>query len=417
MATLIPYLSSALGFAMLLLFTWQLLPSRLCAWKIAALSLALAAFVVLCAQVGLPPSAQRLYPLALLLIALLIPLFFFEGALWRRYAVFVPFMALLALCSAGSEALFSPQSGAAASPFSIVPIFIQHVFTAALYMLFGSTLVLALRMVSAKKLYPHFLLFFILPLGQLILLYSFGFPTWTAWWLVGVLLSLVADLVLLIYTISQEKKTALEQELRETRHLAALEQLHYQGIQQRQKELSKIREDFQRQLANAALLVGSGEGAPAQELIHALSKEISGRKENAYCPIPVVNAILTEKAQECSSAKIGFTVELDIPARLAVEPIHLCSILANLLDNAIHACKQAAGEPAPAIRLSSIIDGDYLFIKVVNPSSEPPLMPLPGRGYGSRILTELAARYGGDYEGRFSGRVFTAVVSLLAVER
>jgi hypothetical protein len=62
-------------------------------------------------------------------------------------------------------------------------------------------------------------------------------------------------------------------------------------------------------------------------------------------------------------------------------------------------------------------EGDYLFIKAVNPSAEPPKKPLPGHGYGSRILSGLAARYGGDYQGEYRNGVFAAVVSLLAAGR
>jgi two-component sensor histidine kinase len=73
-------------------------------------------------------------------------------------------------------------------------------------------------------------------------------------------------------------------------------------------------------------------------------------------------------------------------------------------------------EMRPAIQLSSLTDGDYLFIKAVNPSFEPK-KPEPGRGYGMRILSELAEQYGGAFFSEYQSGVFTAVVSLLAVEQ
>jgi hypothetical protein len=63
-----------------------------------------------------------------------------------------------------------------------------------------------------------------------------------------------------------------------------------------------------------------------------------------------------------------------------------------------------------------MVDGDYLFIKVTNPSAEPPKKAQPGRGLGTRILSDLAARYGGRYQADYKGGTFTAMVSLLAVE-
>ncbi|MDR1615398.1 MAG: GHKL domain-containing protein [Syntrophomonadaceae bacterium] len=96
--------------------------------------------------------------------------------------------------------------------------------------------------------------------------------------------------------------------------------------------------------------------------------------------------------------------------------MHLCSIFGNLLDNAIDACRQKKGSDTPIIQLNSMVDGDYLFIKLVNPSGKPVKTPVRGRGYGSsRILSDLACRYGGGYQSEHKDGVFTAVVSLLEV--
>ncbi|MCL2501102.1 MAG: ATP-binding protein, partial [Defluviitaleaceae bacterium] len=127
-------------------------------------------------------------------------------------------------------------------------------------------------------------------------------------------------------------------------------------------------------------------------------------------------AIITEKALICAQSGINLCVDLDIPDRLSVEKIHLCSIFGNLLDNAINACKLTDSAEQPIINLRSTVDGDYLFIKSTNPSSKPPKKRMPGRGYGSRILTDLAARYKGEYRGEYNDGVFTAVVLLLALD-
>jgi hypothetical protein len=62
-----------------------------------------------------------------------------------------------------------------------------------------------------------------------------------------------------------------------------------------------------------------------------------------------------------------------------------------------------------------VVEGDYIFIKVANPSVEPPAKPAPGRGYGFRILSDLAALYSGDYRTEYNDGIFTAVISLIAV--
>jgi sensor histidine kinase regulating citrate/malate metabolism len=94
--------------------------------------------------------------------------------------------------------------------------------------------------------------------------------------------------------------------------------------------------------------------------------------------------------------------------------MHLCSVFSNMLDNAIAACVKAQSRDKPLIRLSSIVDGDYLIVKTTNPSEKPNSKAAPGRGYGLRILSELAERYGGNFQCHYREGVFTALASLSA---
>lgn len=270
------------------------------------------------------------------------------------------------------------------------------------------------RVVSARYLPVSLCLFLILPAGQLLMLYSFSFDGWSAFWLYGLLLSIAANVLLLFYAVSQEKKTAALEELRETRHMTELEKSHYEAVEQRRKELAEIRSGFGAKLQAAAELARAGGDIAVRESISALAERISGTKEKPYCAVPVINAVLTQKEEECASAGIRLNIELRLPDTLAVEPVHLCSIFGNLLDNAIAACRRLDGADKPVIHLSSIMDGDYLFIKTVNPSGKPAPSPAPGHGYGQRILNDLAKCYDGNFKSSCIGGIYTAVISLTA---
>jgi signal transduction histidine kinase len=272
------------------------------------------------------------------------------------------------------------------------------------------------RVVSTRRLPVYICLFLILPGGQLLMLYSFSFDAWSVFWLLGLLLGLAADVLLLIYTILQEKKTAALEALRETRHRIDLEKSHYEAVERRREELDKIRKVFSKKLETVTGFARSGEDEKVREGISALTEKINRTKDNPYCAIPVINAVLTEKEQNCAAAGIDLSIDLNFPHVLAVEPMHLCSIFSNILDNAISACMKTRSTDKPVIRLSSLTDGDYLFIKAVNPSVEPN-KPTPGRGYGMQILKELAKQYDGDFQSNYRDGIFTAVISLLAAER
>jgi hypothetical protein len=62
-------------------------------------------------------------------------------------------------------------------------------------------------------------------------------------------------------------------------------------------------------------------------------------------------------------------------------------------------------------------ENSTIFVKKepLETSGEPPKKTIQGRGYGSRILSDFAARYNGDYRTEYKDGIYTAVVSLLAV--
>jgi signal transduction histidine kinase len=275
------------------------------------------------------------------------------------------------------------------------------------------------RVITTRRVSVFLCLFLILPAGQLLMLYSFSVEEWSAYWLSGVLLGLTANILLLVYTISQEKKTAAQEELRETRHRIELEKSHYEAVERRREEFDRIRRDFDKKLETVRSEAdGLGErGDEITTLVSALAEKISRTKENPYCAIPVINAVLTQKESDCAAAGIVLSVDLNLPNTLALEPMHLCSVFCNILDNAIAACKKIQSEGKPVIRLASLMDGDYLIIKTTNPSDKPARKSSPGRGYGLRILSELTKQHGGDFQWHYRDGSFTALASLLAPDR
>lgn len=280
------------------------------------------------------------------------------------------------------------------------------------FVFFSAVAEILWRVVTLQQI-PFFIcLFLILPVGQMLMLYSFSFDGWSAFWLAGLAMSLTAHILLLLYTTLQEKKTAAQEKLRETQHKASLEKSHYDAAIIRQDELDNIRSQFKEKLKIVAEHIRSGEEVMAHNSIFELADRIALTSEKRYCAVPVINAVLTEKEKTCVEAGIVLSVNLNLPDTFVIEPMHLCSIFSNLMDNAIEACRKTSGNRN--IRLSSKINGDYLFIKIVNPSLEPPLKSLQGRGYGSRILSDLALRYGGSYKGEYNSGEFVAVVALLA---
>ena len=286
-------------------------------------------------------------------------------------------------------------------------------YAALIALITAAVAVIVPRVIKNRRLPIFITVFLILPIGQLLLLHSFRFESWSVYWMLGALLGLLADLLLLLYTILQEKKNAAEEELKDARHRASLEKSHYDSVLRRREELAGIRRDWLMRLNTVANLISDGKDEQSGDAIAALANRINDTNENQYCAIPVVNAILAEKEKKCKSAGIELLIELYLPPTPAVSPVHLCSIFSNILDNAIDACSKLHSSNKPVIRLKSLVEGDYLFIKATNPSDAPNSKPGSGRRYGFMILSELATRYGGSFQKDYRDGIFTAVVTLL----
>lgn len=147
--------------------------------------------------------------------------------------------------------------------------------------------------------------------------------------------------------------------------------------------------------------------------MQGLLTKILETREMAYCEIPIVNAILSEKEAECRKSDIKLNVDLLFPDNISVSHVELCSIFSNLLDNAIRACNHLPQETEWKIDLSVRTKGDYVLIRCDNPSLKPSEHP-DGTGYGIKILKDISKRYNGDFKTEYSDGTFSARLVLLS---
>jgi len=427
MMILIILLTSMIGNFAFLIFLSQLLPNRLNIKKMMLLVVPtiIPIFLQVIFQFEHPSAQASAISFLLVPIFFIIVFLFYQGKPWNRCIVLIVLL-ILQILSEVLSVLLSPTFDFSSGVWVcwnryklLVPdmgtLMVRSV-SSALYLIFfiflGSLFVFLWKMIDTKKFQRFYALFFIFPVSQVIFLYSVTYMN-RILLLISVFLNIMICLAMLIYTMAQEERAALQVELQETKQAMELEQLHYQEMEKRREELAMVRHDLNNQLATISQLIRKKEEGSATEMIQSLAAEISQTAENPYCEMPIVNAIVTEKMKVCEMAGISLEVKLELPANLCVQPIHLCSIFGNLLDNGIAACKEMLPGETKAISLITLLDGDYLFIKMTNSSKKPPQKPLPGRGYGSRIISDIVARYEGDYRTRYKEGEFTAVLSLL----
>lgn len=413
-----------LSMVMLYAFMAQVLPlRRRWQWRMPAALLFVALSSLLKLYWGMFGWQSFLIRLAAVpLLLVLMPLWLFQGPAWKRLVINLLLYSSQMLGEAVSVLLLIPLE-----VMESAEVFFLHMSTSQLLLYgalsLGTSLIMdcviaaLARSFTARRFSPIYLpvLFLPLCLWGMLMGHYLNFDSWI--WLLCILLGGGATVILMYCIVSLEEKDALKERVRELRHAMELEQAYYRTIEERREELARIRHDFNNQLSAIGRLVAGGELEDARQMVSLLKENIAATRETPYCGIPVVNAVLEEKARLCRERGVGLRVELEMPEELGVEPLHLCSIFSNLIDNAIRGA-EASGLDRPEVALTARAGGDYLFIKTVNPGPEPAAgknaAPANGRGYGVRICENIAGRYGGAYQRSYRDGLYTALVSLLA---
>lgn len=189
----------------------------------------------------------------------------------------------------------------------------------------------------------------------------------------------------------------------------------------RKMELGRIyRHDMRHHLVVLEGLLHQGDSQGAQQYIQQLTGKISGLSQAAWCANTAVNAVLSGyigQAQEC-----GCHVEADvrIPEELPYGEMDLCIALANTLENAVHACREAPeGERMIKLRLE-LTDNRRIAFSLCNScprrvrflsSGLPASTPREGHGLGLQSVQTVADRYGGLFQCQWKeGRFYTRLV-------
>ena len=263
----------------------------------------------------------------------------------------------------------------------------------------------------------------ILPLGQAIVLDIFLYvminPEERYWhWallILGIAVTCAADVAFLISWRNLNRMQVLQEQLRLSEQQLESQLGNYQRMQTSIAEINFIRHDLNNQLQTAYTLLGSGQAEEARLQLDTLHDQLQGQVGTVYCANLVADAVLLEKAELCRQLGIRLSVQAALPAELPMEGIHLCSVLGNLLDNAVEGCRECRDA---WIDLEAHLQAGCLTVKCRNCVGEVLRrrsigdQRLPRHGLGLSILRRLAEKYHGEVQARREGQIFTAVVLL-----
>lgn len=186
------------------------------------------------------------------------------------------------------------------------------------------------------------------------------------------------------------------------------------------EELRKLRHDLRNHLSYIGALLEQQKYDEAKKYFSSMSVDVSAPLGYTDSGNDAVNAIVNFGRMRASSMGVTLAPKLSVPAQLPIPDNELCSLLSNLLDNAMEAAAQSEAEDK-TVELSVFRREDHLLIDVRNPvsadvSPEKRLSLVSTKqdsqlhGYGTKIIRSIAKQYNGvcrfDMEdGRFIASV------------
>ena len=149
-------------------------------------------------------------------------------------------------------------------------------------------------------------------------------------------------LVLYLYERQAEQSTQLRRREQYERHLKS-QVKHLDEILLKQEELRRVKHDMTNQLVAIQGYFHEGDIAGGEDYVASLLQNMQTPSSRFKTGNSALDALLSTKKALAESKGITVDMEVQISDQLPLEPVDVCVIFGNALDNAIEACDRLAG--------------------------------------------------------------------------
>ena len=171
-------------------------------------------------------------------------------------------------------------------------------------------------------------------------------------------------LVLCLYEKQAEQSAQLRKREQYERHLKS-QVKHLDEILIKQEELRRVRHDMSNQLVAIQGYFHEGDTAGGEAYVTSLLQNLQTPSARIKTGNSALDAILSTKKALAESKGIIVDMEVQISDQLPLEPVDVCVIFGNALDNAIEACDRIT-EGEKKISLVLVQRAGKLFCHLIN---------------------------------------------------
>ena len=189
---------------------------------------------------------------------------------------------------------------------------------------------------------------------------------------------------------------------------------HYQEVENMYRQVRGWRHDYRNHIQTMKVHMANGEYEEIGAYLDMLDDDLTNVETVMKTGNRMADAILNSKLSLAAQREIRVKAEANIPVSLTVSELDLCTIIGNLLDNAMDACMELPVSER-LIRIYMEMKGNYLYLSVINTAGGSKKKSYcttkgEGHGFGLARIDMIVNKYGGyitraSEDGAFSTEV------------
>jgi len=195
---------------------------------------------------------------------------------------------------------------------------------------------------------------------------------------------------------------------------------NYETLNDVYSKNAELYHDLNNHLDALYQLLDSDMVADAKEYIERIGEPVKNLNKVSWTGVDVIDVILNSKLARAEKFGINLIYNVEFPANSGIKPSDMCTILSNLIDNAIEAEIKGAGEKEIKVTIRKI--NNFITIQVVNAIFEPVKIKAGkivttksdavSHGWGMQSVKATAEKYDGTVKYSYDNQQFVVIVVL-----
>ena len=197
---------------------------------------------------------------------------------------------------------------------------------------------------------------------------------------------------------------------------------NYQVAKESYESNARLYHDMGNHFSMIQSYLADGKVEEARTYLDRLGKDRAAYSVERFTGIEAVDYILSQKAAFAKQQNVETSIHAEYPKDCKIDPVDLCTILTNLLDNAMEACGKLPEASAKILSVTIRRINQFIIIQIANSCIEEPIISKGNfktsktdkrhHGWGMKNVRLAVEKYHGTMEYEYNKNMFIVSVML-----